>query len=321
MDKLLYLNPYSGTDFFGFIFVFFKRLIQWITGHGDGELYADEVQLFMLFALSISCSLIGTFLILRRKTMLANALSHTMLFGIVVAFLLLPKSADTFSMMSMPFLLLAGGISALITSLCTEFLHQKTKISEDASIGLVFTLLFALGIILLTLFARSTHLGVELVMGNLDALQRSDLIPACMMMVGNLLLFVLFFKEYKVSSFDPSFAHLHGLFPKFFHYLLMVQTSLIAVTAFQAVGFVMVLMFFVAPSLIARLFTKRLKPLLVFSITLSCAASFFGIALSRHLLTMTGIGLSSAGIVVTLLFFTFIFSIAVLSFRRLRLAS
>jgi len=309
-----FANPYTGQTFFGFFAVLLKRLAGLVTGTLEAnQLFSDEIQLLCLGSIAISCALVGIFLVLRKKTMVANALSHTILLGIVIAFLVMRifQGAQSDHLMSTPILLFAAMVAALLTTFCSEFLIQKVRLQEDVSIGIIFTLFFAVGVVLLTLFARSAHLGTEIVMGSVDALQQKDIAPSFKICLINLVIILFFFKEFKVSAFDSSFARIIGVGPLFFHYLLMVQTSVVSMISFQAIGVVMVLAFFVAPVMIMRLLTDRLLPLLFGSIAISLASCLFGLALSRHILTIYQVGLSTGAMIVSSLFFFYLLLFAI----------
>lgn len=130
---------------------------------------SDLLQMGVLCAVAIACGLLGPFLVLRRMAMFANSLSHTLLLGIAAAFLI------TGSVFNLWTLLIGAFVSALITAVLTGALVRFFRLQEDASIGLVFTSLFALGITGVTLMMKNVHLGLEAVMGNADLLQWSDL--------------------------------------------------------------------------------------------------------------------------------------------------
>ncbi|NGX47266.1 MAG: Manganese transport system membrane protein MntB, partial [Chlamydiae bacterium] len=144
------MNPYHGADFFHFFAIFFTRLLTWKT------LASDEIQFFVLSLIAIASSLIGTLLVLKRMTMLANSLSHTILLGIVIAYLLLFKAGSGMPM-NFQVLFIAALVTGILTTLLTQVLHRVIKLQEDASIGIVFTSLFALGILLVTLYTRNAH--------------------------------------------------------------------------------------------------------------------------------------------------------------------
>lgn len=236
-------------------------------------------------------------------TMLANSLSHTILLGVVIAYLLFGFTMDLKVMGA------AALISALLTALFTEGLTKLFRLHEDASIGLVFSTLFALGIVLITTMTRNAHISSEIIMGNLDAVKLSDLKLTAMIFAMNTGALLLCFRGYAISSFDGVFAKQIGLSPRLFHYLLMVQTALTSIAAFRAVGVVLVLALFVGPPLIARLFAKRLKSMLLLSSLLSLIFAIFSVALSRHFLRSHAIALSTAGLTATLILVGFVISL------------
>ncbi len=291
------MNPYTGQTFFTFFSQLFHRLVGFLTGSVT-ELAADEVQLLVLGGVAASSALVGTFLVLRKMTMLANSLSHTILLGIVLAFFLTRESQPLEMQLNMKALLIAALMMGLITTFLTQFLTESARLQEDASLGLVFTTLFALGIVAVTLLTRSAHVGLEAVMGNVDALQPADCRFVFLIFILNLALTILFFKEYQLTTFDPALARALGFSTNFFNYLLMSQVALTAVGAFRAVGVLMFLAFITGPVLTARLLTHNLKKLLMIAVGLGCIASLIGVALARHFLSVYDMPLSTGGIVV-----------------------
>jgi len=304
MDSEHYHNPYTGQTFFGFFLVLCQRLWLFLSQQlSFADIASDEIQMLVLIGISASAGLVGSFLVLRKMTMLANSLSHTILIGIVLAYLaayhgLLKDSYEHGSPLNMQSLLIAAVVMGVLTTFLTEFLTKTGKLQEDASIGIVFTSLFALGVILLTVATRNAHIGTEVVMGNVDALQKNDCKMAWVIFLMNALLFFLFFKEYKITTFDPGLAQAFGISITFFNYLLMVQVSITSVGAFRAVGVLMVLAFITGPVLTARLLTYDLKTLLISSVALGAASSMIGVALARHFLSVYDMALSTGGIVV-----------------------
>ena len=310
------MNPYFGVDGWSFLVVFFCRLAAMLKGQvGLNELASDEVQLFVLFLIAISCALVGAFLVLKKMTMLANSLSHTILPGLVVAYLLCSLFSGqmefSISSMSIQTLVLASLVTALMTTFSTQLFSHLFKLQEDASIGLVCTTMVAIGVVLVTVFTRSTHLGVEAVMGNVDALHAHDVKGVFWIALVNSVVIFLFFKELKLISFDPGFGTTQGFSEKSWGYLIMLLTSMTVVGAFRAVGILLVLSFLVGPVLTARLFTHRLKVLILFSMGIGIGASFLSVLLSRHFLSVYQVPLSTAGIVSTLIGFIYFFSLAV----------
>lgn len=301
------MNPYSGRTFF----TFFTTLLHRLWG-GTGELSSDEVQLLVLSGVAASSALVGTFLVLRKMTMLANSLSHTILLGIVLAFFLTSQSQ-----LNMKALLIAALVMGFVTTFTTQFLTESVRLQEDASLGLVFTTFFALGIVAVTLLTRSAHIGIEAVMGNVDALQPADCRFVFTIFGINLLLILLFYKEYQLTTFDPGLARTSGFSPTFFNYLLMSQVALTAISAFRAVGVLMFLAFITGPVLTARLLTHSLKAMLLLAVGLGCLASVIGVALARHILTVYDAPLSTGGLVVCMIVLIFLGVLATTSAIRL----
>lgn len=274
-------------------------------------LATDEIQIFVLALVGLSSVLVGAFLVLKKMTMLANSLSHTILLGIVLSVLLFLGTSQLGPELLIDFkiLLMAALFTALITVFMTEWLIHVIKLQEDASIGLVFTTLFALGIMLVTLFTRNMHIGLEVVMGNVDALHLHDLKLVFAVMVTNLVVVTLFFKEFKLISFDPTLATSLGVSPVLLSYLLMVLTAFAAIGAFRAVGVLLFLAFLVGPVLTARLLTGRLTHLIFIASGMALLCALFGVALSRHFVSIYQIPLSTSGIVVTLIGIFFVVAV------------
>lgn len=296
------INPYYNVDFLGFFYQFFYRIFLFLKGDLSWQNIApDEVQLIVLSCIAASSALIGTFLVLRRMAMLANSLSHTILLGIVLAFVFTSSISNSFEhsgILNIKILLIASVLMGFLTVFLTEWLTKKVGLQEDASIGLVFTSLFALGIILATSLTRNMHLGIEAVMGNVDALHQDDISLAFLILIFNLICTLLFFKENKITTFDPGLANALGFSARFFSYLLMMQASLTVIGAFRAVGVLMVLAFITGPVLTARLLTNSLGALLITAIMIGIFSAFMGVAIARHLLSVYGIPLSTGGLVV-----------------------
>ena len=302
-DSYHYYNPYSGETFFGVLLQLVLRLWAFIRGELSlDQLASDEIQIIVLIGVAISSALVGSFLVLRKMTMLAHSLSHTILVGIVLAFLWvhhgLAEQAEHAGKIDIHIMLLAALIMGLITAFLTEFLTKSARLQEDASTGLVFTTLFAIGVIALTVLTRNAHIGTEVIMGSVDSLQLNDGELVYTVLAINIVLFILFFKEFAITSFDSGLARALGLAPMIFNYLLMAQVSLTAIGAFRAVGVLMVLSFFTGPPLTAYLLTHNLKRMLVLSALIGVIASVLGVAITRHILTYYGIPLSTAGVVV-----------------------
>ncbi|MBM3191915.1 MAG: metal ABC transporter permease [Chlamydiae bacterium] len=287
------MNPYWGKDIWGFIGLFFSRLVQW----GKEPLASDEIQVLVLVAIGIASTFVGIFLVLKKITMMANALSHTILLGIILSYLLLRPFIGASTFFFHPgVLLLASLITAWMTVTLVQLCQKVFRLQEDASVGLVFTFLFALGVLLVSLYSHHLHLGVEAIMGNMDALHVDDVKFAFGVLFGNLFMMVFLFPRYKLLAFDPTFMGAIQGNTSLFSYLLLLQTALTAVGAFRAIGVFLFLIFLTAPILSAKVFTKKLKSLMAVACGISVLCGFLSVALSRHILSVYDIALSTAGL-------------------------
>ena len=286
------MNPYWNANFFEFFSLLFTRLFSWAGGAST-----DEVQAGVLAVSAISCGLVGPFLVLKKMTMFVNSLSHTILVGIVGAYLIASHfwGGGWFDLST---LILGALTAALITASLTEGLVRIFRLQEDASIGLVFTALFSLGIVMATLFTRDLHLGIEAVMGNVDALQIADFWLVLKLLAITALILLIFYRPFRLICFDAGYARSIGIRCGKFHFILLFLAALTCVGAFRAIGVLLVLAFLVGPYLTAKMFCRTLPQLLFWSPAIGVISSIVGVALSRHILSTTGWALSTGGIVV-----------------------
>ncbi|WP_214482267.1 metal ABC transporter permease [Bacillus sp. SM2101] len=257
----------------------------------------------------ITCGMIGCFLILRKMAMLADAISHTVLLGIVGAYLI-SNSLDGINML----------IGAVIVGLLTAFFVQlldSSGVQSDAAIGVVFTSLFAVGVILLSLYADNVHLDVDhALMGEItfipwDTIEIAgyNLGPKAVWMLGsvlviNLILIILFYKEIKIASFDPEMALALGIPVMFIHYLLMGMVSISTVASFDSVGAILVVAMLIVPGATAYLLTERLSIMLVISALIGVLAAVLGYyAAVLWNVSIAGAMATSAGIIFAITFF------------------
>ena len=238
---------------------------------------------------AVACALPGVFLVIRGITMLSDAITHSVLLGIVLAFFLVND-------LNSPLLLIGATLTGLLVVWLIEALQRTRLMSSDAAIGIVFPLFFSIGIILITRYAGNIHLDTDSVlMGELVfipfrrlELFGYDLGPVSLWgMLGILLLNIgfisMFFKELKVSTFDPVFAMTIGISPAIMHYALMGFVSLTAVGSYDAVGSILVVGFMVGPGLSAYLLSDDLKKMLWISVLFAILNSVLGITVARYL--------------------------------------
>lgn len=223
-----------------------------------------EIQLIAALV-AMACALPGVFLVLRQLAMMADAITHTILLGIVLAFFLTGS-------LSSPLLIIGAALMGVLTVWLTEVTHRSRLVSGDAAIGLVFPLLFSIAIILITRYAGSVHLDTDSVLlGELAFAPFDRLVVAGQdwgargiyvagaLLVLNLLFVLIFYKELQLATFDPLLAASLGFAPGLIHYALMGLTSLTAVGAFEAVGSVLVVAFMIGPPVTAFLLTDKLQ--------------------------------------------------------------
>ncbi|MCU0389620.1 MAG: metal ABC transporter permease [Thermoflexibacter sp.] len=232
---------------------------------------------------AVCCSLLGCYLILRKMAMVSDAISHSVLPGIVFAFLL-TGMRETFTM------LIGAGALGLFTTFLIEFFHQKIKLQTDASIGVTFTTLFALGVILISAYAGQIDLDQDCVLyGEIAYIpidvwileNNINLGPRVVWIMSIVLLVILFFiffcyRELKITTFDPAFASACGINVSLWHYLLMGAVSLTTVAAFEAVGAILVVGFLIVPPATAYLLTNNLKKMLIISTLIGITTAFVG---------------------------------------------
>ncbi|MFT4546585.1 MAG: manganese/zinc/iron transport system permease protein [Pseudoalteromonas tetraodonis] len=259
-------------------------LVQW------GELWADPTIPLLIMAMSFfvatSCALVGNYLVLRRISLVGDAISHSVLPGIVIAFMISSSRA------SWP-MFVGALIAGLITTSVIELIHGRSRVKQDAAIGITFSTMFAIGVILVSAFAGHIDLDLDCVLyGKLEAVPAgamSDVfgwqVPRRILVMGIVTfgvaaLVLLFYKELLVSSFDPGLAASLGLNPGLVHYLLMCVLSIVVVSAFEAVGAVLVIAMLILPASTAYLLTDRLWLMMVLSVVHGLVSSVGGIHLS-----------------------------------------
>lgn len=235
---------------------------------------------------AVACALPGVFLVLRRMALMSDAISHALLPGIAVAFLWTQDMAH-------PLLFVAAVVMGLVTVTLTELLGKTKLVHADAAIGLVFPFLFSVGVLLVARYASKVHLDTDAVLlGELAfapfhrlEIAGIDLGPKALVTMGgilllNLILIGLFYKELKLSTFDPGLAAAMGFAPVALHYGLMVLVSVTAVGAFDAVGSILVVALMVVPGSTAYLLTQRLGPMLALSAFLAASSAALGYSLA-----------------------------------------
>lgn len=235
---------------------------------------------------AIACALPGVFLVLRGTTMVSDAITHTVLLGIVLAFFITQD-------LNSPLLMIGATLVGLATVWAIEALQNTRLVSNDAAIGIIFPLFFSIAIVLITRYAGDIHLDADaVIMGELAfapfrrlVLFGIDVGPRALwtmsvILLGNGLFIYLFFKELKVTTFDAAFAASIGISPVIVHYALMTSVSLTAVGAYDSVGSILVVGFMVGPALAAYLLTHSLKKMIGLTVIFAMGNSIAGVILA-----------------------------------------
>jgi manganese/zinc/iron transport system permease protein len=244
---------------------------------------------------AVACAIPGNFLVLRRMSMMGDAISHAVLPGLAIAFLM----TDSRSGLTM---FIGAAVVGLLTAVFTQWVNHFGKVEESASMGVVFTTLFAIGLVIIVRAADHVDLdpgcvlygAIELV--PLDTLVFMGLeMPRVVLTIGivliiNLLFTVLFFKELRITSFDPNLAMTMGVNANVVHYAVMSIVAVTTVACFESVGSILVIAMLIVPPAIAYLLTDRLYVMVPLSAAIAVLCAVLG-----HILAIIGPGLVGFG--------------------------
>lgn len=270
-----------------------------------------EIQL-ILALVAIACAIPGVFLVLRKMALISDAISHSILPGIVIGFFVTENLAS-------PFLIIMATLTGVLTVVMVEYIQKTGLVKEDTAIGLVFPALFSLGVLMISKNAGDVHLDIDAVLlgevafAPFDRMLISDIDmgPKSLWVMGIILsisitLLLLFFKELKVATFDAGLATSLGFSPVIIHYGLMTIASVTTVGAFDAIGAVLVVAFMIVPAATLYLITTNLKKMMVYAAVLGVICSITGYWIAHFL------DASISGTIATVLglvfFITFIFA-------------
>lgn len=259
---------------------------------------------------SVACVIPGVFLVLRKVALMSDAISHATLLGIVVAFFIVKN-------LHSPLLIMGAALSGLLTVVLTEVLIRSKLIKKDAAIGLIFPVFFSIGVILINLFASNVHLDNDAVLLGEIALAPLDrvflngvdlgpkslwvMIPILCLNVGVL---SLFYKELKLTSFDPGLAASLGFFPGVINYVLMSVVSITAVGAFDTVGSILVVALMITPAATAYLLSKRVSTMVGLSIVFGILSAVVGYGIAVWLdVSIAGMMATITGVLFVLVLF------------------
>lgn len=250
----------------------------------EWNLFFDGWIIAIAATCAVACVLPGCFLVLRRMSLMGDAISHAVLPGIALGFLLTGSRSNG--------IMFAGAIVAgFLTAFFSQWLKRFGRVDEGAAMGVVFTILFAIGLLLIVQGADSVELDPSCVLYGALEFAPLDLVtvpllngvevPRAFLMVGvvllmNVIILIIFFKSFRIAAFDPEQARAQGMRPDLMHHLLMGMTAITTVASFEAVGSIIVVAMIIVPAVCARLFARNLVTMLCLASCLAVLSAVLG---------------------------------------------
>ena len=247
--------------------------------------------LITAIVIGIVAGAVGCFIILRGMSLMGDAISHAVLPGVALSYIL----GINFFIGAITF--------GLLASIIITYIKGNSIIKSDTAIGITFSSFLALGVILIGVANSSTDL-FHILFGNILAVQDIDMWISIGVGIAVLLIIILFFKQLLITSFDPLLAQAMGMPVSFYHYLLMILLTLVSVTAMQSVGTILIVALLITPAATAYLYANSLKTMILLSSGLGALASVLGlfIGYSFNVAAGSSIVLTSALIFLTSFF-------------------
>lgn len=240
----------------------------------------------------IICGVIGCFIILRGMALMGDAISHAVLPGVAISYML---GVNFF---------FGAVFSGVITAIAIGFVSQNSRIKHDTSIGIMFTAAFASGIIIITMLKSSTDL-YHILFGNVLAVRSSDMWITLGISLIVIAAVYLFYKELLVTSFDETMAAAYGLPVRFIHYFLMTLLTMVTVASLQTVGIVLVVAMLITPAAAAYLLTERLWVMIFLAAGIGVVSSIIGLYFSFTYNLASGATIVMAATAIFVLVFLF----------------
>lgn len=223
--------------------------------------------LFTSVMVGILAGVVGSFIILRGMALMGDAISHSILPGVAVSYML---GINYFY---------GAVIMGVITALGIGFVSQNSKVKTDTSIGIVFSSFFALGIILLMKAQTAVDL-TQILFGNVLTVRTSDMWLTFGVGIFVLICIFVFYKEFLITSFDPVIAKSYGINTNYIHYLLMILLTLVTVASLQTVGVILVVAMLITPAATAYLLTDKMGKMIGLSALIGASSAVIGLYLS-----------------------------------------
>ncbi|MGQ0285985.1 metal ABC transporter permease [Pasteurellaceae bacterium 22721_9_1] len=244
------------------------NLVNWITEPFQYPFM--QLALTTAIIVSIICALLSCYLVLKGWSLIGDAISHAVLPGIIIAYLI-----------NLP-LMIGAFFSGLFCALSVGYLKNNSRIKEDTVMGIVFSGMFAFGLVLFTKIETEHHL-MHILFGNLLGISQADFIQTAVISGIVFVAILLKHRDLLLFCFDPSHTRVVGLSPQKLYYGLLILLSLTIVAAMQVVGVILVVAMLISPGITAYLLTKRFERMIIIAICSSVLANFFGTILSYHI--------------------------------------
>ncbi|EGQ0356275.1 metal ABC transporter permease [Staphylococcus pseudintermedius] len=218
----------------------------------------------------VVCGIVGCLIILRGLSLMGDAMSHAVLPGVALSFL-----------MNIP-MFIGAMVTGMLSSIMIGYISEASKTKKDAAIGITFTTFLALGIVLISVIHSATDL-YHILFGNILAITQSAFHTTLAVSIVVLALILILYRPLKMSTFDPIFSRMSGLNTTMIHYFVMLLLALVIVASVQTVGVILVVALLITPASTAFLFTKKLSTMMIVSSIFSVISSTLGIYMSFKL--------------------------------------
>ena len=244
--------------------------------------YNTRLVVICTILLGCACGLMGGFLLLRKRSLMGDTLSHATLPGVGLSFMLLVALGGDGK--SLPILLAGAGITGVIGCAAVLFIREQTRIKDDAAMGIVLSVFFGAGVAILGVIQKmpeGSAAGLEsFIYGKTASMVMSDFQILVFITVCVITCSLLLFKEFRLLCFDENFAAVLGWPVKFLDILLLALITAVTVAGLQAVGLILIIAFLITPAAAARFWTNQLDRMLMLSALIGAASGWIGASLS-----------------------------------------
>lgn len=217
--------------------------------------------------LGIVSGLIGTYIVLRKMSLMGDALSHAVMPGVAISYMLGIN------------MIFGASLFGILAAILIQFISEKSHLKSDTAIGIILSSFFALGIILITQAKSGMDLN-HVLFGNILAVPNSEVTQSLLVLLAVIVIVGLFYKELLISSFDPIVSKAYGLNIGFYHYLIMLMLSVVTVSSLSQVGIVLVIAMLVIPAATSYLWTNKVLNMMVLASLIGATMGIIGTYIS-----------------------------------------